>query len=54
MKQFYSGIVFTLLIFILGYSTACTTLDKHAKQMLEQAAVAREQEIPILPVIKGM
>lgn len=54
MKQFISGIVFTLLVFGLGYGTACHTLDKHTKQMLEQAAVAREQEIPILPVIKGM
>lgn len=54
MKQFISGIVFTLLVFGLGYGTACHTLDKHTKQMLEQVAVAKDNEIPILPVIKGM
>lgn len=54
MKQFISGIVFTLLVFSLGYGLACQTLDRHTKQMLEQVAVAKEQEIPILPVIKGM
>lgn len=54
MKQFISGIVFTLLVFSFGYGLACQTLDKHTKQMLEQVAVAKDNEIPILPVIKGM
>ena len=54
MKYFIFGILFTLLVYGLGYGTACHTLDKHTKQVLEQVSIAREQEIPILPVIKGM
>ena len=54
MKHFIFEILFTLLVYGLGYGTACHTLDKHTKQVLEQVAVAKEQEIPILPVIKGM
>ena len=54
MKHFIFGILFTLLVYGLGYGTACHTLDKHTKQVLEQVAVAKEQEIPILPVIKGL